>query len=371
MVRLRQTGRYLVYALFTCEKLSWDKRLDLVLKILQHTVLSPVSGFAWILDEILYGNLMNQCTIEQPFFVVSAFRSASTQMARELAHDPRFYAPNASMCNFPYLWLWKLVTWIVDDAVTLDEARAYLNKSIPREFLERHDSDPFAIDTFDSSFLSSHLNGLSWRMGPAITTQEFNTAVHAPHNRYLFENAFVQHVDRIARKAMIFLNASPDQHFLLKGHFLSSAPALANRYPEARFLSVLRDPLARIQSGVNYMAVNPTLGRPPDWQGLVTSLEEMEILYSQREMDFYGVDDPKRLAVRFDDFVNKKDRTMKRIYQHLLHGATPPLNTAQVSKGSSSAKTYSVNLSLEELGVNSAALRERFQEYYEWMKSKQ
>ena len=46
----------------------------------------------------------------------------------------------------------------------------------------------------------------------------------------------------------------------------AAAPALAERYPAARCLPVLREPVARIRSAVNFLRANPfdgVMGHPP------------------------------------------------------------------------------------------------------------
>jgi len=99
---------------------------------------SPVSGFCWLIDELLYGKQLNTTAIVKPLFVLSAYRSASTSVARTLATDTtNFIAPTAIMCAFPYLWLWKLVTYIVGDGITKEEANAKLNSKFTKESLER------------------------------------------------------------------------------------------------------------------------------------------------------------------------------------------------------------------------------------------
>ncbi|KAL7527602.1 hypothetical protein ACHAXR_005185, partial [Thalassiosira sp. AJA248-18] len=312
----------------------------------------------------------------KPLFVLSAYRSASTEMARTLASDTRrFVAPNAIMCAFPYLWLWKLVTWIVgdDSGITTDEANGYLNKNFSKESLERHDNNHFAIDTFDGYFLSSHLNGLAFRFGPEVIVKEFNSAQFEDHNQYLFEHCFVEHVDRIARKTLHFngmTSSSRDKTFLLKGHFLLSATALQKKYPDARFLAVLRDPLDRLKSGINHMAVNATLwqGKQPRWDWLTESFQQIEVSYCEREMEWYNNgsngDHKYRLAVKFESFVKNFGKTMKGIYHDLLEEEILP-NFVPPSKVS---KRYTINQSLQELGVNEAGLKLQLVEYYAWAK---
>ena len=53
-------------------------------------------------------------------------------------------------------------------------------------------------------------------------------------------------LDRIARKTLLFADPAPDGsplRFFVKGHFLAAADALAAKYPDARFLTMIREPV--------------------------------------------------------------------------------------------------------------------------------
>ena len=373
MVFLSQTRRFLQYTMQS-EELSSSAKADLIMTILVHTATSRVSGLCWLLDEILYGRRLNSLSVENPLFVMSAYRSASTEMARTLAKDVnRFVAPNAIMCAFPYLWLWNLVTWIVgeDSGITVEEANGYLNKNFSKESLERHDNNHFAMDTFDGYFLSSHLNGISFQLGTDVIVKEFNCAKFEEHNRFLFEHCFVEHVDRIARKTLLYNGVSSvsDRTFLLKGHFLQSANALERKYPNACFLTVLRDPLDRLKSGINHMAVNDTLwkGKSPNWKSLSEAFTKIEIEYCNLEMEWYSIhNDTKRLAIKFVDFIKNSQKTISRIYQDLLESSSNDIPNPSISK--KGQKLYTVNRSLQELGIDEAQVKKELADFYVWMK---
>lgn len=69
-------------------ELGTAARLELTFEILRHTVLSQsIFSLFWLLDEILYGSQLDKdgAKIEAPFFVLSGFRSASTQISRYLS----------------------------------------------------------------------------------------------------------------------------------------------------------------------------------------------------------------------------------------------------------------------------------------------
>ena len=401
LVYWSQAVRFLRYTWTTTSTsvpLPLADRIRLTSTILVHTLTSPVMGFCWLLDEILYGSKLRSISVVEPLFVVSAYRSASTQMARCLAASEasHFVAPNSLMCAWPYLWLWYLVSWIVGDlkdpdstnqedasGLSKEEIKGYLNKSFTPESLARHENDPFQLDTFDAPFLSSHLNGLAWQLGPQVIVQEFNYAQYIPENKHLFEHNMVECMDRMARKTMLFYNCNitnANSTLLVKGHFLSSCPALEQKYPGAKFLTVLRDPVSRLQSGINFLAVNPTIWQgKPNWAWLAKALTETEATYCEKELQWFGSNseggadnNDNRLAVRFDSFVDPKgfQRTMKKIYTWMGEDKVPSDVVPPQSRHNSTShqKQYKVNVTLQQLGVDETAYTERLADYIGWMK---
>ncbi|VEU35644.1 unnamed protein product [Pseudo-nitzschia multistriata] len=459
LVYLQQTLRYLgfVWKSLTfatpeqerhMQSFSVTEKIRLTTTILVHTICSPLSAFGWILDEILYGRRLNglepkeKAAVENPVFVVSAFRSASTQLARGLVSETRytcekggtsttepcFVAPNAMMCAYPYLWLWKLVYAIVGDipdtlvdaeraqtegGLTKEDVREKFNAGFTPDSMARHANDPFQTDTFDGTFLNCHLNGFVWQLCRGLPAsaieQEFNYACQKEGdalNRRIWQTDMVRHIERLARKTILFHNEGggetaaggvrPPQRFLLKGHFLSVCPQLREAYGgRARFVTILRDPCERLRSGINYMAVNPTLyasdpRQQIPWAAFAEALGETEAQYCERELQWFGGtggDESDRLAVTFDSFVADRGKAMGEIVNWL--GLVPEddpgevaiASTSQAKKSKSprkkktpsassaaTKKAYRIDRSLAELGVDEKAYRERLSDYLAWIK---
>lgn len=440
MVYFRQTLRYLKFVwkpIATSEHeqhlkpFSVTEKIRFTTTILVHTIYSPLSAFAWILDEIFYGRRLKRldprgkAAVENPIFVVSAFRSASTQMARGLIADtqytsngnnePCFVAPNAMMCAYPYLWLWNIVYAIVGDipdtladaeqiqaegGLTKEAVRNRFNSGFTSESLARHANDPFQTDTFDGTFLNCHLNAfvlqLCRGLPSSVIEQEFNYACQKEEdtlNCRIWQKDMVRHIDGLARKTMLFHiddTTSHPQRFLLKGHFLSICPQLREAYHgKAKFVTVLRDPCARLQSGINYMAVNPTLyGSNPSqqvpWAAFAKSLQETEAQYCEHELEWFKRTEQDRLAVAFDSFVANREKQMEEIVNWLgLLSENDPGKVVIVSSSAtksnkssrkhnastaSSKNVYRVDRSLAELGIDEKAYKERLRDYLAWMK---
>lgn len=351
--------------------LSRGGRIWLTLTIIRKLLLTPFLGVAWHLDELIYGRVLNATEVAAPLFVISGGRSGSTQMTRYLEADPGVTAPNLLQCMFPYLWLWRLAPRTIGRIIPPEKVHARLASMMPPELLERHEFDPFKADTFDGAFFSAHLNPLAFYLGPDVSSQEFNFAAFAPHEQTQMARDFVQLVDRIGRKQRLFIgdaHAKTPRRLFIKGHFLCAAEALAQQYPEATFLTLIRDPVDRLQSGINYLRVNPSdpaMG-PPPWAWLSASLLQTEIDYCRIEQAWYSQEEePRRCVVRFAEFVADLEGTMQYVYRVCLDQEQLPPHVPRAHPPRERSQ-YTINRSLAELGIDSEAVRAQLADYVAW-----
>ena len=371
---LTQVARYLKLA-WTVQPidpgLSVQARIWLTLSILRKLLLTPINGLAWLLDELLYGRELNRTKIVAPLFVISGGRSGSTQMTRYIEDDPTVTAPNLLQSMFPYLWLWRLAPHTLGRLITPDKVRQLATSMMPPECLERHEFDPFKADTFDGALFAGHLNTLSLYLGPDVAAQEFSFAAFARQDHGRVERDCMTFIDRIGRKQLLFIRHTPaetQRRFFIKGHFLCAAAALERQYPDATFLTVIRDPAKRLQSGINYMRVNPSdaaMG-PPPWRWLSQWLLVTERDYCHIEQFWYSQKrGARRHVVRFSDFVSDLQGTMMSVYQNCLDQYRLPPHVPRTHPPRERTQ-YTVNYSLAELGIDIQAFRAQLADYVAW-----
>lgn len=369
--RWSQIGRYLRAACTVSPPppgLPWLHRLWLITSVLMRVATRPLTGLLWLVDEVLYARTLDAMQLSAPLFEISAGRSGSTQLAHYLEDDPHLLAPTLLQSLVPYLWVWRLAAATVGRWVHRDTVRRRVEGLLPPEFLERHELDPFRTDTFDVAFFGAHLNMMSIFFGPAFAAQEGGMGVAAPHNRGMWEEDFPALLERIGRKAMVFAGSDGrDRRLFVKGHFLAGAEALARRFPDGRFLTLVRAPGPRFQSGINYMRANPldpVLG-PPRWGWLAEAAVQTEIAYCEQELAWFTAPQgPRRCVVRFVDYVRDLSGTMERIYAECLDRPVPD-HTPRVHPPRR-RHSYLLDRSLEQLGVNSTALHTRLADYVRW-----
>jgi len=350
--------------------LTFPRRLYLLVLVLRKAVLVPLPGLAWLLDEVLYGRRLDAVPLEAPLFEVSAGRSGSTQLARYLEDDPRLAAPSLLLAMFPYLWLHRLVRSTVGRFVSVDAVRRKIESTLPKPFVERHEVDPFRTDTFDGALFIAHLNSYCFFVGPDMAAEDFAMGRAAPANRALWEEDFVALLERIGRKRLLDAGPAPDgspRRLFVKGHFLAGAPALARRFPDARFFTMLREPAPRFQSGINYIRVNPidAVLSPPPWPWLVAGALRTEVEYCQVEKAWFTAPDgPRRCVLRFHEYLGDLPGTLRRVYAECLDSTPPP--DAPTEHPPRRRSHYQVDRSLEQLGIDAVAVHLHLADYVAW-----
>ena len=373
--RLRQIVRYLRLT-WTVEPpapgLTTYDRLWLTVSILRLVATVPFFGTAWLLDEVLYGKQLRAVRVVAPLIEVSAARSGSTQLARYLESDPHLVATPMVHCMFPFLWAWRLVPRTVGLFIGREWVTARLFGSLPLAMRERHEGDPFRSDTFDLALLGRHLNHLSLRLGPVVMAEDFAFGPLAPHNRELWERDFVALFDGIARKTLLDAEPGPDgasRRLFVKGHFLCAADFLARRYPDATFLTMIREPAPRLQSAVNFLRATPfdeSMGGPAAWAWLGAAIEQSEAAYCEIEQEWFTREPgPRRCVVRFADYVRDLEGTMTRVYRECFDTpALPPWVPRTHPPRKRHGYTYDRPLSA--VGIDEDALNQRLACYVEW-----
>ncbi len=344
----------------------WRLLLDLGLT----AALAPLSGLAWMLDEILFARELADCPVTAPLFEVSAWRSGSTRLGHVLHDDPGLAAPAMLQMVLPYLWLWRLARALLGGRVDPGAITRRVRASVPPAFAERHEIDPFRTDTYDVLFFRHQLVPYAMMLGPAATLAEFSHRGVTPSTRQMWDEDFLRMVEGLGRRTLAFAGPAKGgrpRRFFLKGHFLAAAPALSERFPGAAFVAVIRAPAARFRSTLNYLRLSPDffgLG-PMPWPW-IAALTPAEIAYNVAEMAWFTREDGvRRCVVRFDDFVRDLPGTLRRIYRRCLDTEEPPPEV-RAAHPPRHAGPYQVDHSLEALGVDVAALEAALSDYAAW-----
>ena len=347
---------------------TWQVRVILALSLLGRGVMAPLWGLAWMLDELIYGRALDAVRVEAPIFELSAARSGSTQLARYLEEDPRICSPIVLHSVFPFLWFWALIPSGVFERLGASRLNWLLVGDLPEEFVARHEIDVLRTDTFEVLVYALHLGDLVHQVGARPFADEFGYSELTDTNRAFWEQDFLPFLDRMGRKTLY--RAGAGRRLLIKGHFLVVAPALEARYPDAQFVTMLREPTQRIRSMMNYLYVQPSdLFFPPlSWAWVVERGLLMEEAYCINEQAWLSRPEATRhTIVRFEEFVADLPGTLNRVYTDGL-SMSPPERLPEVHTHRARSG-YTVDKTLVELGVDVAVLKERLAGPIVWQKA--
>lgn len=343
--------------------LSPAQRLALRLALLRRVALAPWPVLAWTLDEVLYGRALARTPIVAPLFEISAARSGSTQLARYLEADPALAAPTLLQTVLPYRWAWRLYELVGARLVPPDRIREAVRRRVPPAWLERHELDPFAIDSFEMAYLLLVGGDYASWLGGGVLADGFSAVARTPGNAAHWDD-FVAFLDALGRKVLLH---RPGTRLFVKGHFLAAAPALAARYPDARFLTMVREPVRRLHSVLNFLHDQPgeELFARPSWDTVVAFVLATELPYCDAEMAFFTEPaGPRRHVVRFDAYLRDLPGTIAGVYAACLEHAPPRPPTEHAHR---KRHGYAIDRSLEQLGLDPAALSRDLAAYTAWV----
>ena len=365
------------------EGIPFTNRILIFIIIFDYLIKSPIKGVGWFLDEILYPSY-HKCEVKDPLFFISGARSGTTQMAEYLEDDEEnFIAPMMVEAMFPYIWAWKLIAPVLK----MLGLRKYFEvpSIVGEEIKKRHNNSFFKTYTWEVALGIGHnMIVFSINLGASFFKWGLPNAAlkEEPVDRE-FCKIFVELNDRIMKKVM-YHRGLPKQRMFIKTHLLIVARELEQQYDGAKFLTMVRDPIERFCSHVNFVKVLSVDGPmkasvfPVTWRVVRDWIIETQTCYCEEEMIFYDQSEENtknKLAISFDTYVNNLAGTFQHVYSFLnIPVSAELLSRAAALQKSSHDRTKrrttynpKYNRSLSSLGVDEEKLKEYLSDYINWM----
>ena len=360
------------------ENIPITNRVLVFLMVLGSLIKIPIHGVCWYIDELIYSSY-HKVKIKKPVFMVTAPRSGSSQLQNYLQDDTmNFIAPTLAEGIIPYIWVWKLFTSVL---IKLGLQDYFYNTSLfGTEATKRHHVAILESETWDGILRSWYFGLCNFCLGSSFMCWGYSFArLRQPMNEDIIRS-FMMFTDCVMKKVMYY-RGKPKQRMLLKGHFVVNARNIERKYPHAKFLAVVRNPVDRLSSFVNLMKLVAEDTKtnnglfPATWRVIRDYVVHTQVPYCIQEMSFYKEPADNKLVIPFTMYVNNLSATLQRIYSFcdipisddVISNAVRIQHTTHDYTRRRASYDPKFNKSLASLGVEEEKLKDYLNEYIEWM----
>lgn len=315
--------------------------------------------------------------VRAPVFVVAPPRSGTTLLYSLLAADPQMFAPRLYETLLPSLALLRTAEAIGGFAKRYRGGRLAEGFSRWEEgrFAE---SDPIHRVRHreleeDTLLFDRHLMcPSSLRFFPRGEELVELTALddQPPAARVAVMEAYHRALQRLLHRA-------PGRTYLAKNvHSAGRIGSLWERFPDARFIHIVRQPYEVIPSAVRLFRVSNYLGLPPGQRPEMPIEHPMWRMHAELVIETYQrllrwerrIPSSQWITLRFSDLVADPMGTVGRVYEHLGMPRSAVAEQAQLALTEQAGRHRSSDGSaarLEDLGLSRDQVFERLREVFE------
>ena len=359
-------------------QISLINRLIFFLFVVSTLLKAPINGVCWYIDDVLFPSY-HKTKVGQLLFLVPGMRTGSTQLAHYLEDDEEtFIAPQIIELYYPFIWVWKLFSLFAKLGIPIKSIMHKVN-DISEERKKYHEFDVYRTNTFEGTFWIWQMNLCSVLLGPAFMIQEFDSSIPRNDTAVQKEVSYklVQLAEALIKKVRHY-HGKHNHHFLLKGHYLSIAYLLEKQYPNAYFLTIIRHPVSRLHSFVNYAHIVFTFEEkvPISWECLVQFAINRVLLHSEHELDFFYYKYKKqKIVITFDKYIEDLSSTLEQIYKSCNIDPVPALvlERAAILEKTTHDRTEKRKInnknykSLASLKIDELEIEQKLKSYIQWM----
>lgn len=356
----------------TVGRLTWKriKKLAFSNLVIYFPPLLPAM-ISFALDNILYPQFRTQ-QVKEPFFVIGNFRSGSTLLQRLLAQDQK---------NFLAFKTWEFMY-----------APSILQRRFFRKYLslEQHIGSPVRriMDWIDDKYMAPvKLHSIGWHKpeeDESLHLYIFSTFFL--YFVYPFENLFKpyfyfdEQLDEKRKQLVLeYYNQSIKRHLFAERagnrHFLSKNPAftpkveaLYKKFPDARFIFLVRDPVKNIPSALKLFSYAYKLFNDPPEEYPQKSffLDIFKHWYLHPLEKFASIPQSQWMIIKYEDMAFDLEGTIKKLYSHF--GLELDENFQKIVQETAEKGKHHVSVTsgeLERQGFTPTQIRQIFSEVNE------
>lgn len=328
------------------------------------------------LDHVLAPSF-RKVDVRAPVFVVAPPRSGTTLLYSMLAADPRFLAPRLYETLLPSVTLQRAAEAIgglsrrvqggrlAEGFLRWEEGRFAESDPIHRVrhleleedtlLFDRHFTCPSAMRFFPDPAALYELTALDDH--PAAARAGVMEAYHGTLQR--------------------LLHHAPGRTYLAKNVYSAGRiGSLWERFPDARFIHIVRSPYAVIPSAVRLFRVSNYLGLPPALRPQMPPEHPFWRVYAEMVIDIYQrllrwerqIPPSQWITLRFEALVADPLATARRVYEHFDLPWSPTTEAAIAAEASRARQYRSTDgspLTLEDLDLSREQVYERLRDVFE------
>lgn len=255
-----------------------------------------------------YGQRLRESSIQEPpLFILGHWRSGTTLLHELLVLDPRHSFPNTYQCFDPSHFLIsenfirKFFNWILPSQRMMDNMPVGWGRPQEEEFA-------LALLGQPSPYNTIAFPNRGWQDGAALNLDGLPKWQKANWKR-----AFLRFLKEVAYR-------DPRRLVLKSPPHTCRIPTLLEMFPDARFIHIVRDPVAVFSSTVNlWKKMYRAQGmHEPTFEGLEDRVFQTFLELHQRLDDTRGLIRPDRFhELRYEDLVRDPMSEMRKIYVNL------------------------------------------------------
>jgi hypothetical protein len=287
-------------------------RLSMVIAI---TLWSPFNSILRMVQQCLCGHRIARTRLEPPIFIVGHWRSGTTFLHELLVRDPRFTYPSTLDCFLPHHSLVSGWFFTIFGNFMLPKQRPQDN--VPTGWFHPQE-DEFAL--LNLGLPSPYLR-MAFPNGPAVHMEYLDSDQIPVADR-------AKWLDGLEHFIRVISCRDPGKPVVLKSPpHLGRIEALAERFPGARFIHIIRHPYSVFPSTQRlWRSLDQVQGlQEPAHEGLDEYVYScLETMYTAFERQRVGLPDGAVCDVLYEDLVSDPIGQVLRIYDQLELGALEP-----------------------------------------------
>lgn len=321
--------------------------------------------FAYHLDKIFYPHLEEQ-DIEQPVFIVGNFRSGTTLLHRLLVKDERFTGMTTwEIFLAPSIIQRNILRWIMKVNRLIGSPIQKIIGLFENNLKEYADIHPTGLNEVEED---GHLFLQTWSTYNLFAIFPFPELIQnyiyydqdVPESQKEMDMAHYQEV----LKRHLFVNRG--KRYISKSPTYSpKVRTLHQKFPDAKFINLVRSPLSVIPSSVNMFSKHWQLFCEPDEEYPHTApdviREQAKYWYLYPHQYLKKLPSDQYVMVRYKDLVADPETVITNIYKRFGIEMTPEYRKvlraeAEKAKHFKSRHHYS----MQKMGLNSKRLKKEF-----------